>query len=122
MTMRGTVAACMVVVCVVALLAEQAEGHFTFFSPKEMRVMKEREGKKDVEPRSEDGMFEETSVSPIPEEDRSASPGQTVEIGVKLTAKQLEHVGPVLGDMLQKVLNEAEKGEEETQGQDFVFA
>ncbi|XP_074527767.1 motilin-like [Halichoeres trimaculatus] len=48
MSMRGAVAGCVVLVCLVALLAERTEGHITFFSPKEMMEMKEREGRKET--------------------------------------------------------------------------
>lgn len=40
MSMRGAVTGCLVLVCLLALLAERAEGHITFFSPKEMMVLK----------------------------------------------------------------------------------
>lgn len=40
MSMRGAVAGCVVLVCLVAQLAERTEGHITFFSPKEMMEMK----------------------------------------------------------------------------------
>lgn len=41
MTVHGSVAGCVVVVvCLMALLAERSEGHITFFSPKEMMLMK----------------------------------------------------------------------------------
>lgn len=39
--MRGAVLGCLLLVCAVLLLTEQAEGHVTFFSPKEMREMVE---------------------------------------------------------------------------------
>lgn len=38
--MRGAVTGCVVLACLVALLAERTEGHITFFSPKEMMLMK----------------------------------------------------------------------------------
>ncbi len=38
--MRRAVAGCLMLVYVVALLAEQTEGHITFFSPKEMRELR----------------------------------------------------------------------------------
>lgn len=38
--MRGAVVGCVVLVCLVALLAKRTEGHITFFSPKEMMLMK----------------------------------------------------------------------------------
>lgn len=40
MSVRGAVTGCLALVCLVALLAERAEGHITFFSPKEMMVLK----------------------------------------------------------------------------------
>lgn len=40
MSKRGAVKGCLALVCLVALLAERAEGHITFFSPKEMMVLK----------------------------------------------------------------------------------
>ncbi|CAG01411.1 unnamed protein product [Tetraodon nigroviridis] len=40
MSLRGAVTGCLALVCLVALLAERAEAHITFFSPKEMMVLK----------------------------------------------------------------------------------
>lgn len=40
MRVHGSLAGCVVVVSLVALLAERLEGHITFFSPKEMMLMK----------------------------------------------------------------------------------
>lgn len=40
MSMRGAVTGCVVLACLAALLAERTEGHITFFSPKEMMLMK----------------------------------------------------------------------------------
>lgn len=40
MSVRGAVTGCLALVCLLALLAERAEGHITFFSPKEMMVLK----------------------------------------------------------------------------------
>ncbi|MEQ2238801.1 hypothetical protein ILYODFUR_037053, partial [Ilyodon furcidens] len=40
MSMRGAVAGCVVLMCLLALVAERTEGHITFFSPKEMMKMK----------------------------------------------------------------------------------
>lgn len=40
MSMRGAVTGCLVLVCLLVLLTERAEGHITFFSPKEMMVLK----------------------------------------------------------------------------------
>lgn len=44
MSMRGAVAGCVVLACLVALLAERTEGHITFFSPKEMMLLKVSSG------------------------------------------------------------------------------
>lgn len=38
--MRGAVAGCVLLACLAALLTERTEGHITFFSPKEMMLMK----------------------------------------------------------------------------------
>lgn len=38
--MRGAVTGCLVLVYIVALQADQADGHITFFSPKEMRELR----------------------------------------------------------------------------------
>lgn len=40
MSMRGAVTGCLVLACLLVLLAERTEGHITFFSPKEMMVLK----------------------------------------------------------------------------------
>ncbi|KAJ8395555.1 hypothetical protein AAFF_G00030360 [Aldrovandia affinis] len=110
--MRTTVIGCLVVAFLVAMLVEQAEGHFTFFSPKEMREMMERgrAGKKsvDLEPRSEEGQFEEVTM-PERSEEMGVSQGKSVEIGLRLTAKQLDHVAPALGEILHEMLTETEK-------------
>ncbi|KAM3620709.1 uncharacterized protein V6R79_000877 [Siganus canaliculatus] len=109
MSMRGAVAGCVVLACLVALLAEGTDGHITFFSPKEMLWMKEREGRKDMEPRSEDGQFEEVTVQQLPQIERGGNPDQTVEIALRLTPKQLEHVAPVFEGFLQEIAEESQK-------------
>lgn len=88
--MRGAVLGCLLLVCAVLLLTEQAEGHVTFFSPKEMREMVEKAKQKGA--RSEDGTPEETSVQPLPQVEEPQVPATEVEISIKLTAEQLEHV------------------------------
>ncbi|KTF86439.1 hypothetical protein cypCar_00011395 [Cyprinus carpio] len=85
-------------VCVVALLAEQAEGHIAFFSPKEMRELREKEGRKDADPRAEEVLIDEMSPQ---------SAGQPVEIGLKLTAKKGQ-IGSAFGKMLQSIIEEPE--------------
>ncbi|XP_071015433.1 motilin-like [Oncorhynchus clarkii lewisi] len=106
--MRGAVTGCVVLVCLVAMLHERAEGHFSFFSPKEMREMKDKLGRKDMEPRSEDGQFQDVTNQQLPEDD-GGTHGKTVEISVRLTAKQLEHVAPVLEDIIHEMVEQAEK-------------
>lgn len=98
--MRRAVTGCLALVCIVALLAEQAEGHITFFSPKEMRALREKEGKKDAL-RAESSLIDELSVI----EDGGETAGQHVEIGLKFTAKK-GHIGSAVGKMLQNILVE----------------
>ncbi|XP_041916249.1 motilin-like [Alosa alosa] len=86
--MRGAVLGCLLLVCAVLLLVEQAEGHITFFSPQQMEEMR----LKGKGPRSEDKTPEETSVQPLPLEEDPQVHGTEVEISIKLTADQLEHV------------------------------
>ncbi|XP_070758383.1 motilin-like isoform X1 [Enoplosus armatus] len=109
MSMRGAVAGCLVLACLVALLAERTEGHITFFSPKEMMLMKEREGRKDMEPRSEDGQFEEVTVQQLPQVERGGNPDKTVEIAVRLSPKQLDHVAPVLEEIIHEIVEQRQK-------------
>ncbi|CAG5983301.1 motilin-like [Menidia menidia] len=109
MSMRRAVAGCMVLVCLVGLLVERTEGHITFFSPKEMLLMKEREGRKDMEPRSEDGQFEEVSTRQLPQVERDGNPDKTMEIAVRLSPKQLDHVAPVLEEFIHEIVEERQK-------------
>ncbi|XP_071775023.1 motilin-like [Centroberyx gerrardi] len=109
MSVRGAAAGCVMLVCLVALLAERTEGHITFFSPKEMMLMKEREGRKGMEPRSEDGQFEEATIQKLPQVESGGNPDKTVEIAVRLSAKQLDHVAPVLEEIIHEIVEEREK-------------
>ncbi|XP_056301958.1 motilin-like [Danio aesculapii] len=97
--MRGSVTGCLLLICVVTLLAEQAEGHIAFFSPKEMRELREKEGRKDADSRAEGLLVDETS----PEEDGGDL--TPIEIGLKLTAKK-SHIGSAFGKMLQNIVEE----------------
>ncbi|TDH14413.1 hypothetical protein EPR50_G00042610 [Perca flavescens] len=108
MSMRGAVAGCLVLACLVALLAERTEGHITFFSPKEMMLMKEREGRKDMEPRA-NGQFEEDTVQQLPRVERGENPDETVEIGVRLSPKQLDDVAQVLKEIIHEIVEEHQK-------------
>ncbi|KAK6321015.1 hypothetical protein J4Q44_G00079910 [Coregonus suidteri] len=111
MTMHGAVTGCVVLVCLVAMLGERAEGHFSFFSPKEMREMKalqDKLGRKEMKPRSGDGQFQDVTIQQLPEDD-GGTPEKTVEISVRLTAKQLEHVAPVLEEIIHEMVEQAEK-------------
>ncbi|XP_067232502.1 motilin-like [Chanodichthys erythropterus] len=101
--MRGAFTGCLVLVYVIALQADQAEGHIAFFSPKEMRELREKEGRKDADLRAEEVLIDEMS----PEENRGESAGQLVEIGLKLTAKK-GHIGSAFGKMLQNIVEEPE--------------
>ncbi|KAJ4927231.1 hypothetical protein JOQ06_014966 [Pogonophryne albipinna] len=103
MSMRGAVTGCLVLACLVVLLAERTEGHITFFSPKEMMLMKEREGRK--EPRSEDGQFEEVTVQQLPEVEHG-NPDKTVEIAIRLSPEQLAQVAPVLEEIIHDIVEE----------------
>lgn len=71
--MRGAVACCVVLGCLLALVVERTEGHITFFSPKEMMKMKQN-GKKDMETRSEDGQFEEVTIQQAPLREHDGNP------------------------------------------------
>ncbi|XP_075951998.1 motilin-like isoform X2 [Anarhichas minor] len=109
MSMRRAVIGCLVLACLMALLAERTEGHITFFSPKEMMLMKEREGRKDMAPRSEDGQFEEVTVQQLPQLERGGNPDKTVEIAIRLSPKQLDHVTPVLEEIIHEIEEELQK-------------
>ncbi|XP_062271392.1 motilin-like isoform X1 [Scomber scombrus] len=110
MSMRRAVAGCVVLACLVALLAERTEGHITFFSPKELLLLKqEQEGRKDMT-RSEDGQFEEVTVQQFPKLERGGNPDKTVEIAVRLSPKQLDHVAPVLEEIIHEIVEEHQKG------------
>ncbi|XP_053299592.1 motilin-like isoform X1 [Pleuronectes platessa] len=113
MSMRGAVAGCLVLVCLVALLAERAEGHITFFSLKEMKQMRDREGTKDLGPRSEDSQLEPVTVPELPQVEQDGNPvssqDKTVEFTVRLSPKQLDHVAPVLEEYIEEILEEKAK-------------
>ncbi|KAK0148431.1 hypothetical protein N1851_011236 [Merluccius polli] len=112
MSIRGAVGGCVLAVCLVAMMVESTEGHITFFSPREMMLMKEREGKKVMEPRSEDGQFQEASLPQLPETVSVENPqDRTIEIAVRLSAQQLYHVTPVLEEIIREIAEEQEKGE-----------
>ncbi|CAL8336354.1 unnamed protein product [Merluccius merluccius] len=111
MSIRGAVGGCVLAVCLVAMMVESTEGHITFFSPREMMLMKEREGKKVMEPRSEDGQFQEASLPQLPETVSVENPqDRTIEIAVRLSAQQLYHVTPVLEEIIREIAEEQEKG------------
>ncbi|XP_060926643.1 motilin-like [Limanda limanda] len=109
MSMRGAVAGCLVLVCLVALLAERTEGHITFFSLKEMKQMRDREGTKDLGPRSEDSQLEPVTVPELPQVEQDGNPDKTVEFTVRLSPKQLDHVAPVIEEYIEEILEEKAK-------------
>ncbi|XP_055016949.1 motilin-like [Boleophthalmus pectinirostris] len=73
MSLRRVTITCLLLSLLLSLHLDTSEGHITFFSPREMMLMKEREGKKDVEPRSEDGQFQDVNLQP-PETEHGAAP------------------------------------------------
>lgn len=93
---------CLGLLCIIALLAEQAEGHITFFSLKEMRELREKESKKDADLRAESSLIDEVS----PEDAGVETVGQNVETGLKLNA-QKSQIGSAFSKMLQIILEEA---------------
>ncbi|XP_055036359.2 motilin-like isoform X1 [Misgurnus anguillicaudatus] len=105
-TMRGAVTLCLGLVCIIALLAEQAEGHITFFSLKEMRELREKESKKDADLRAESSLIDEVSPEDAGGETVVRIHGQNVETGLKLNA-QKSQIGSAFSKMLQIILEEA---------------
>ena len=91
-----------------------------------------------MEPRSEDGQFEEVTVQQLPQVEHGGnsvsahtntppSPvifkncneqkarllcvqDKTVEIAVRLSPKQLDHVAPVLEEIIHEIVEERQKG------------
>ncbi|KAK2862411.1 hypothetical protein Q5P01_001944 [Channa striata] len=108
--MRVLMAGCVMVVCLVVLLTDRTEGHITFFSPKEMMLMKERDGRKEMEPRLVDAQFEEVNVQQLPRVERGGNPGETVKIGMCLSPKQLDHGAPALDEILHEIVEKRQKG------------
>ncbi|XP_057702575.1 motilin-like [Corythoichthys intestinalis] len=109
MSMRGAVVGCMVLTCLVALLVERTQGHITFFSPKEMsdmRMLKQREGRKDMAPRSEDGQCEEVAVQQLPQTEHGGKPDKTVDTTAHLSLKQLDQVAPVLEELIHEIVEQ----------------
>lgn len=104
--MRRAVAGCVVLACLVVLLAERTDGHITFFSPKEMMLMKEREGRKDMEPRSEDDPFEVVTVQLPSQAEHGGNPNKGVEISVHLPPNQ---VAPVLEDIIHELAEDHQR-------------
>ncbi|XP_041639390.1 motilin-like isoform X2 [Cheilinus undulatus] len=102
MSMRRAVAGCVVLACLVALLAERTEGHITFFSPKEMMLMKEREGRKDMEPRSEDGHFEVVTVQLPSQVEHDKGVDISVHIPPNQVAPMLEEIMDEIGEEHQR--------------------
>ncbi|XP_066559112.1 motilin-like [Amia ocellicauda] len=111
---RGKVISCLLVVSVVAMLAEQTEGFISFISPGDMRRMMEQEkgraGKKslEVEQRSEERESGELA-SPDWYRQKDTAKGAPLEIGVRLSPQQLDRLAPVLGEILHEMLAEGNK-------------
>ncbi|XP_040926849.1 motilin-like isoform X2 [Betta splendens] len=104
MRMHSSVAGCVVVVW---LLAARSEGHITFFSPKEMMLMKEREGRKEIEPQVEDAQSEDVSVQQLPPVDDGGNP---VSVSDKtMDEVQLDLVTSVLKDIIHDMADQHQK-------------
>ncbi|XP_037535120.1 motilin-like [Nematolebias whitei] len=109
MSMRGAVVGCVVLACLAVLLVERTEGHITFFSPKEILLMKEREGKKDTEPRSEDGQFEEVTIQQAPRMERDGNPENPLKLDIRRSTKQLDHMDPLLNQIIHDIVEQHQK-------------
>lgn len=93
----------LLLVCFVVMMGQQAEGHITFFSPGEMKALKEKEEKKVMETRSEDGQIEKATVQ-LSQEEGDGISDNAVEISMHLSAKRLDHVAPMLEEVLQGIM------------------
>ncbi|XP_040926850.1 motilin-like isoform X3 [Betta splendens] len=102
MRMHSSVAGCVVVVW---LLAARSEGHITFFSPKEMMLMKEREGRKEIEPQVEDAQSEDVSVQQLPPVDDGGNPVSDKT----MDEVQLDLVTSVLKDIIHDMADQHQK-------------
>ncbi|RVE72997.1 hypothetical protein OJAV_G00044140 [Oryzias javanicus] len=107
MSIRGAVGVCMVLVCLMAFLVERSQGHITFFSPKELLHMRlqELQEKKDMKPRSEE--FDEVILEQVPQMD--ANTDNTLELGVRLSPRQLNYVAPVIKEIIHEIVEERQK-------------
>ncbi|CAJ1051516.1 motilin-like isoform X2 [Xyrichtys novacula] len=106
MSMRGAVAGCMVLACLVALLAERTEGHITFFSPKELMEMKEREDRKDMAPRSEDSQPGDVTTPDNPPVENGGDPNTPEVSGMLVSSDQ---VITVLGGIIHELAKDHPK-------------
>ncbi|XP_058860531.1 motilin-like [Acipenser ruthenus] len=110
---HGKVIGSLLVVCLVAMLAEQTEGFLSFFSPSDMRRMMEKEksktGKKSV--RSGETESGELAAPERYMEEEAAMLGTPLEIGVRLSSRQFDKYGAALGEVLNEMLEEGGKGE-----------
>ncbi|MGH0176712.1 UNVERIFIED_CONTAM: hypothetical protein FKN15_072810 [Acipenser sinensis] len=111
---HGKVIGSLLVVCLVAMLAEQTEGFFSFFSPSDMRRMMEKEksktGKKSV--RSGETESGELAAPERYMEEEAARLGSPLEIGVRLSPRQFDKYGAALGEVLNEMLEEGGKDDD----------
>ncbi|GCC26796.1 hypothetical protein chiPu_2000003 [Chiloscyllium punctatum] len=105
----------LMVVCIVAMLAEQTEGFLTFLSPRDYQKMienyKTRVGKgvpMNLQKRSEENNLPEVSSM---EEMKVIKLCVPFEIGIKLSSKQFQKYGEHLGELLQNILSENKNGQ-----------
>lgn len=110
---HGKVIGSLLVVCLVAMLAEQTEGFLSFFSPSDMRRMMEKEksktGKKSV--RSGETESGELAAPERYMEEEAAMLGTPLEIGVRLSPRQFDKYGAALGEVLNEMLEEGGKAQ-----------
>ncbi|XP_043932420.1 promotilin isoform X2 [Protopterus annectens] len=109
-----TVIGCLIVVCVMAMLAEKTEGFISFFTPSDVRKMMEKERVKglkkstNLQQRSEGStLLDMTEPQGVEKETIIKSQmSAPLEIGVRINADQLQRYKDVLGEVLQEILSE----------------
>ncbi|XP_048408980.1 motilin-like [Stegostoma tigrinum] len=105
----------LMVVCVVAMLAEETEGFLSFLSPSDYQKKLEndriRVGKNlpmNLQKRSEENNLSEVSST---EEMKVIKLCVPFEIGIKMNTKQYQKYGEHLGELLQNILSENTNGQ-----------
>ncbi|XP_060701005.1 promotilin-like [Hemiscyllium ocellatum] len=97
------------VVCIVAMLAEQTEGFLTFLSPRDyQKKIENYKSRMNLQKRSEENNLPEVSSM---EEMKVIKLCVPFEIGIKLSSKQFQKYGEHLGELLQNILSENKNGQ-----------